>query len=100
MNLKKQIPNLFTCGNLFCGCIALLAIADLQLWIASYLIFIAAFLDLCDGMAARILKVQSPFGKELDSLADVVSFGVVPAFIMVGLMSHGELVHAINFTSN
>jgi CDP-diacylglycerol--serine O-phosphatidyltransferase len=98
VNLKKQVPNLFTCGNLFCGCIALLAIADLQLWIASYMIFLAAFFDLFDGMSARILNVQSPFGKELDSLADVVSFGVVPAFIMVGLMSHDELVHAINFT--
>jgi len=64
------------------------------------MIFIAAFLDLFDGMSARILKVQSPFGKELDSLADVVSFGVVPGFIMVGLMSHGELVHAVNFLSN
>jgi CDP-diacylglycerol--serine O-phosphatidyltransferase len=99
LNLKRQVPNLFTCANLLCGCIALLAIADLQLWIASYLIFLSAFLDLCDGLSARLLKVQSSFGKELDSLADVVSFGIVPAFIMVGLMSHGELVHAVNFTS-
>jgi CDP-diacylglycerol---serine O-phosphatidyltransferase len=99
MNLKKQIPNLFTCANLFCGCIALLAIADLQLWIASYMIFLCALLDLFDGLSARLLNVQTAFGKELDSLADVVSFGVVPAFIMIGLMSHGELVHAVNFLS-
>ena len=85
MNFKKQVPNLFTCGNLLCGCIALLAIADLQLWIASYLIFVAAFLDLCDGMSARVLNVQSPFGKELDSLADVITFGLVPGAIMFRL---------------
>jgi CDP-diacylglycerol---serine O-phosphatidyltransferase len=99
MNFKKQVPNLFTCANLFCGCIALLAIADLQLWIASYLIFICAILDLLDGMSARVLNVMSPFGKQLDSLADGVSFGVVPAFIMVGLMSNGEPVHAGSFLS-
>ena len=99
MNFKKQIPNLFTCLNLLCGCIALLAIADLQLWIASYLIFVSALFDVFDGMAARTLNVQSALGKQLDSLADVVSFGVVPSFIMIGLMSNGELVHSINFLS-
>jgi CDP-diacylglycerol--serine O-phosphatidyltransferase len=100
MNLKRHIPNLFTCLNLFCGCLALLAIADLQLWIASYLIFIAAFFDLMDGMTARILNAHSPIGKQLDSLADVVSFGIVPSLIMVGLLSHEEPVHAISFLSH
>src|SRR3954469_25347979 len=98
MNFKKHVPNLFTCLNLLCGCIAIIAIADLQLWIASYLIFIGAFFDLLDGMAARVLKVHSPIGKQLDSLADVITFGVVPGFIMVSLLSNGE-VHAISFLS-
>lgn len=74
------IPNLLTLGNLFCGCLAAyyaLALGNLKM--VFWLVVIAAVLDFLDGFAARMLKSFSPIGKELDSLADMVSFGLVPA---------------------
>jgi len=76
--MKKQIPNIITLLNLFCGCCALVNIFYGNFEIAIYLIMAAAGFDFFDGFAARLLKVSSPVGKELDSLADMVSFGVVP----------------------
>ena len=77
--MRKQIPNILTLLNLFSGCIAVSMAfhSDFKavvIWVA-----IAALFDFLDGMAARLLKAYSPLGKELDSLADVVSFGVAPA---------------------
>jgi len=78
----KFIPHLITSGNLFCGILALLYLGDGQLIPASYCIFIAGLLDFFDGFAARLLKVAGDFGKQLDSLADVVTFGVVPGMML------------------
>jgi CDP-diacylglycerol---serine O-phosphatidyltransferase len=98
MNLKQHIPNLFTCANLLGGCLGIFAIVhDGNLVLGAYLVFVCAVLDMFDGMAARTLKVFTRIGKDLDSLADVVSFGVVPAMIMVQLM-WGSDVHL--FSSN
>lgn len=77
--MRKQIPNILTLSNLFSGCMAIsMAFQDnfkaVVIWVA-----IAALFDFLDGLAARLLKSYSPLGKELDSLADVVSFGVAPA---------------------
>lgn len=77
--MRKQIPNLITLLNLFSGCVALTmafrgAFAAVVMWV-----LIAALLDFFDGMAARLLNAHSDIGKELDSLADLVSFGVAPA---------------------
>jgi CDP-diacylglycerol--serine O-phosphatidyltransferase len=98
--MKKQIPNLITLLNLFFGCLAILVsfqsgtMATLdetgamvieipeQIYYASMFIGLAAVVDFFDGFAARLLKVNSELGKQLDSLADVVSFGVAPAFIV------------------
>ena len=80
--MKKHIPNLITCGNLFSGCLAIVSAMQGKLEIAALLIFTAGLFDLLDGLAARLLHVSSPMGKELDSLADVVSFGVAPAIIL------------------
>ncbi len=77
--MKKNIPNFITLGNLFCGCIA---IAHHSLEWSCFFIFLAAVLDFFDGLVARLLNVTSPLGKQLDSLADVVSFGVAPAFLL------------------
>ena len=85
-NLKKHIPNFLTCLNLFCGCIAVVLVFRNHLEWAAYLVFAAAFFDLLDGMFARMLKVASPIGKELDSLADMVSFGLVPGAILFKMM--------------
>ena len=84
--MKKQIPNIITSANLLCGCIAITYIAKGALLPASLLVLAAAIFDFFDGMAARLLKVGSPLGAELDSLADVVSFGLVPAYMVFTIL--------------
>lgn len=98
--MKKQIPNLFTLANLFFGCMAIVSIMQSglsvsfdangenlveipeRIYMASVFIAIAAVVDFFDGFVARLLKVPSELGKQLDSLADVVSFGVAPGLII------------------
>ncbi|EIT84785.1 CDP-diacylglycerol--serine O-phosphatidyltransferase [Fictibacillus macauensis ZFHKF-1] len=79
--MKKHIPNLLTLGNLYCGFFSIGYIIHGDSKNATILIFIAIMLDAIDGRAARLLGVANEMGKELDSLADVVSFGVAPAFL-------------------
>ncbi|UHA71676.1 CDP-diacylglycerol--serine O-phosphatidyltransferase [Paenibacillus sp. 481] len=80
--ITKSIPNLFTIGNLFLGIIAIMLAFEEKYNLAALMIIIAMLLDGLDGRLARALNAQSDFGKELDSLSDVISFGVAPAFIM------------------
>ncbi len=87
MNIKKHIPNAITCGNLLCGCLAIVKAFEGDLVWAAYLVGIALVLDFFDGFTARLLKVASPIGKDLDSLADMVTFGVVPGIVMFQIMS-------------
>lgn len=82
MSVKKHIPNAITCLNLFCGCIAIVHVFNGDLVLATYFVWAAAIFDFFDGMVARLLKVHSEIGKQLDSLADIVSFGVVPGTMM------------------
>jgi CDP-diacylglycerol--serine O-phosphatidyltransferase len=88
--MKRNIPNIITLLNLFAGCIAVVFALEGRLDISAWLIGVAAVMDFLDGFAARLLKVKSAIGKELDSLADVVSFGLVPGAIMFGLISRGS----------
>jgi CDP-diacylglycerol--serine O-phosphatidyltransferase len=103
--IKNWIPNLLTLGNLTCGMLACWVAArnipdyyetdfsqyDRWLYVApSIFIFGAAIIDFLDGFVARLLKVQSELGKQLDSLADVVSFGVAPSFILLSYNFLGE----------
>lgn len=74
--------------NLLSGCFAIIMASEGNFVYCSYLILLAALFDFADGMAARILKVSSAIGKELDSLADVISFGLVPAYLAVMLLKH------------
>ena len=83
--IKKNIPNAITCGNLLCGCLAIVCAFKGDLVWSAYLVGIAAVLDFLDGFVARMLKVHSEIGKQLDSLADMVTFGVVPGVIMFHL---------------
>ncbi len=83
--MKKHVPNAITCLHLFSGCVGIVFAFREQLDFAAYAVFIAAFFDFLDGMAARLLKVHSEIGKQLDSLADMVSFGVLPAAIIFHL---------------
>lgn len=85
--MKKHIPNFVTCLNLFSGCLGIVFAFQGNLIWASYAIVIAAILDFFDGMLARLLKAYSEIGKELDSLADVVSFGVLPSVIIYHLFA-------------
>jgi len=78
----KQLPNWFTVGNLFLGILAIIMVFNERSDMASILVIIAMLLDGLDGRVARALNAQSEFGKELDSLSDVISFGVAPAFVM------------------
>lgn len=80
--MKKHIPNILTCFNLISGCISIVMALKGNLEAASLLIFVSAFFDFLDGFAARMLKVQSDIGVDMDSLADVVSFGTAPAMIL------------------
>ena len=76
------LPSLLTTGNLFCGFLALLLTVQSRYTEAAISIFVAMVMDLLDGRVARLMKATSQFGVEYDSLADVVSFGVAPAFLM------------------
>ena len=82
INIKKHIPNTLTCLNLVCGCFSILSALNGNLTLAAVWIVAAAIFDFCDGLSARLLKVTSDIGKELDSLSDVVSFGVAPTMIV------------------
>lgn len=91
----QQIPNLFTLANLFCGCMAIVYGFSLQLEMAGYFIFAGAFFDFIDGFAARLLKVNSEIGKQLDSLADVISFGLAPGIIMYQFLTISQFAYFI-----
>ena len=80
--MKKHIPNFITILNLLLGCLAIVFLFEGEYLYVFITIFIAGWLDVGDGLAARLLGVYSDLGKELDSLADMVSFGVVPGTIM------------------
>lgn len=80
--MKKNIPDAITCLNLLSGCYALIFVFSGNLEYASYMVFLAMIFDFFDGFAARMLQVNSGIGKQLDSLADVISFGLVPSFML------------------
>jgi CDP-diacylglycerol--serine O-phosphatidyltransferase len=86
MNIKKHIPNTITLLNLFCGCIALIFVSRDQFEMAFYFVCLGIFLDFFDGFFARLFKVSGPLGLQLDSLADMVTSGVVPGFVMFKMM--------------
>ena len=85
MNLKAQLPNFITLLNLLSGVLGILWVLEGQPLYAAYFVILSATFDFFDGFAARWLKVQSDMGKELDSLADVVSFGVLPGILLYSL---------------
>ena len=84
--IKRNIPNIITLTNLFCGLLSIIFTFQNNLIFASFCIFIGAFFDILDGLIARLLKANSNLGKQLDSMADMVTFGVAPGFILFHLM--------------
>ena len=101
--VKKHLPNAITCANLFSGCVGILFAFQGNLVVAAYAIFLAAIFDFFDGFASRVLNSQSFIGKDLDSLADMVSFGVLPSAIMYELLLQapqiGSVSNWLNFTA-
>ena len=89
MSIKKHIPNTITLMNLLCGVIGVICALYNKPDTAFILMLAAAVFDFCDGLAARLLKAYSPIGKELDSLCDMVSFGVLPAVMLMAAMQKG-----------
>ena len=90
MNIKKHIPNTITLLNLFCGCIAIIFVTKQDFEMAFYMVCLGIFLDFFDGFFARLFKVSGPLGLQLDSLADMVTSGVVPGYIMFYMLSNSQ----------
>jgi CDP-diacylglycerol--serine O-phosphatidyltransferase len=84
--IKKNIPNMITLANMLCGILSILMCLNDHMVAASFFILLGIFFDFFDGYFARLLKVGGDFGKELDSLADVVTSGIAPGFIMFQLI--------------
>ena len=84
--MKRHIPNFITCLNLFSGCVGITFAFAGQLDVAAYCVLASGIFDFFDGLAARALHVKSPTGKELDSLADVVSFGFLPGAVLYHML--------------
>ena len=84
--ILRPLPNTLTLCNLVSGCLSVVSALEGRLCLAGILVLVAAVFDFFDGFAARLLGVSSPLGKELDSLSDVVSFGVAPSMLLYVLM--------------
>lgn len=93
--MKRHIPNILTLLNLFSGTIACILALKGMLIEASFFVFLGVFFDFFDGFAARLLNVQGELGKQLDSLADAVTSGVAPAFVMYELLKNTASVSRI-----
>ena len=79
--ITRHIPNTITCCNLLSGCMAVMAAFNADAWHTLLWVVAGALFDFCDGLSARLLKSYSPIGKELDSLADLITFGLAPAML-------------------
>ncbi|MDR1675154.1 MAG: CDP-alcohol phosphatidyltransferase family protein, partial [Tannerella sp.] len=90
MKLRKHVPNALTCASLLCGCYACILALSGQPAGAMTAILAAAGFDFADGLAARLLNACSPVGKDLDSLADLVSFGVAPGMMLFDFLDRTQ----------
>ena len=86
--IRKHVPNFITCLNIFCGSFAVIFALKGQLTNAVIFVIAASIFDFLDGVAARLLKAYSPMGKELDSLADMISFGLAPGILMFVMLEY------------
>ncbi len=82
----KHIPNILTCLNLIIGCVGIYYVLTIGESSSFYFVVVAGVFDFLDGLTARALKVQSAVGKQLDSLSDLISFGLLPSFYMLQLL--------------
>jgi len=96
-SIVKHIPNLITSLNLVCGLLSIIMMIEGKIIPAFYLILLASVFDFLDGFSARILNAYSDLGKQLDSLADMVSFGIAPALLMYYYIKYSFLLHQSGF---
>ncbi|AUC17034.1 phosphatidylserine synthase [Tenacibaculum sp. SZ-18] len=97
--MKKHIPNIITLGNLLCGTIAAIYAVRGDFYTTAILVGIGIVFDFFDGFVARLLQVQGEFGKQLDSLADMVTSGVVPGIVMVQYMLNSSHYNDLGISS-
>lgn len=97
MNIKRYIPNSLTLLNLFCGCVAIVFIADSNFEMSFYFVSLGIFFDFFDGFFARRFNVSGPLGVQLDSLADMITSGLVPGFLMFKMLSNLQEFEGNNF---
>ncbi|MGB0896391.1 MAG: CDP-alcohol phosphatidyltransferase family protein [Flavobacteriaceae bacterium] len=97
--MKKHIPNIITLLNLFCGCIAVIFAVENNLFLAAVFVILGIVFDFFDGFAARLLNVKSELGLQLDSLADMVTSGVVPGIVMFKLLEKTSHPFPVNLES-
>ena len=90
MSIKKHIPNIVTLGNLLCGTLATIFAVGGHFEITALFVVLGIFLDFFDGFFARVLKVSGELGKQLDSLADMVTSGVVPGIVLFVLLGNNQ----------
>jgi CDP-diacylglycerol--serine O-phosphatidyltransferase len=88
--IKKNIPNIITAANLFTGAVGVYFASQFDFESVAVCIVLAAVFDFLDGMLARLLKVHSEIGKQLDSLADIVTFGFLPSYILFQLLQMND----------
>jgi CDP-diacylglycerol--serine O-phosphatidyltransferase len=88
--MKRLIPNALTCANLLSGCVGIVFAFQGRLDVAAYAVLVSGIFDFFDGFSARMLNVKSLIGKELDSLADMVSFGFLPGVVMYQLLAQSD----------
>ncbi|WP_315162593.1 CDP-alcohol phosphatidyltransferase family protein [Capnocytophaga leadbetteri] len=94
--MKRHIPNIITLCNLLCGCIAVIYAAGGNVYVAGGWVLLGIFFDFFDGFFARLLKVKSEIGLQLDSLADMVTSGVVPGITMYQMLQMSDIMKSTN----
>jgi len=100
MKIKAFIPNFITLLNLLCGSIAVIFVVNNHFVLAAIFVFLGIFFDFFDGLLARKLKVQSALGIQLDSLADMITSGLVPGLIMFKLLELATNTNGVNVTAD
>ncbi|WP_341657234.1 CDP-alcohol phosphatidyltransferase family protein [Blattabacterium cuenoti] len=99
MITKKIIPNIFTLLNLFCGCISIIFLQSKNFNDSAIFTLFSIIFDFLDGFFSRLIKIENLFGKELDSLADMISFGMVPSIIVFLLLENKTPIPFIEYLS-
>jgi len=98
--MKNQIPNSITILSLILACGAIVLTFEGRLDIAAYLLIVSCVCDFLDGFSARVLKVNNPIGKEIDSLVDMVAFGVAPAMLLYQVTKLAQATNPIELLTN